>query len=86
MTRSKIVQRFGWQFQFFSWQIFLVHFGKNTQNVYFFKSEQKYLATKKLKLSSELSEICTTSDARIFKSNSKLMFKKQTKKSKTPYI
>ena len=52
----------------------------------FSKVNQKYLATKKLKLSSESLENCTTFDAGILNSHFSLLFKKQKWEEKKIYL
>ena len=70
----------------FQLPIFFVHFGKNTQKVYFFKSEQKNIwqLKNKNKKRSESLENCTTSDAETFNVHFPLLFcnKKKVKKYK----
>ena len=77
MTRSEIVQRFRWQFQFFWFTFEKIH-----KTCIFSKVNQKNLATKKLKLPSESLENCTTSDAGILNSHFSLLFLKKLKNTK----
>ena len=58
-------QQFRWLFQFFSCQIFFVHFLKYTFQVFF--QNQKKLATKRLKLPSKLLDNFTSCHAAVFK-------------------
>ena len=51
MTRSKIVQQFGWSFCCFRCQVFFGSFLKTSQNTIVFKSEQqKFCHEKKTKI------------------------------------
>ena len=65
MTRSKIVQRFGWQLQFLVPKLFWSTFEKIHIRCIFSKVNQKYLATKKIYWSFESLENFTTLDAGI---------------------
>ena len=58
----------------------LFFFEEKNANDYFSKVNQKYLATKKLILSLELLEYCTTFDVGILNQHFSLLFKKNEKK------
>ena len=73
MRRSKNVQRFRWQFQFLVAKFFWFIFEKIHKTCILSKVNQKNLATKKLKSPSDLSKICTTSDAGILNSHFSLL-------------
>ena len=82
MTRSEIVQGFGWSFQFFYLPIVFVHFWKKTWMCFFSKMNKKNLAARKTKKPSESLENCTTSDAGIFNAHFLFLFKNENKKLK----
>ena len=86
MTRSKIVQGFGWWFNLISCQIFFVHFWKEGQNIVFFKSETKIWQLKKQKKHLNLWRVAQLLMRgfwmRIFQYNFFFYFMKNAEKSK----